>query len=293
MANPNNALGTNGAFGGRTSPNAFNDVLALFKASGILNGWAISPSSGMTIAIGGDGENRDVAIAEDNTGNKTTIDNISGEPVELEISSAPASNSRIDAIVAYVNNPPEGTSTAIDNPGAVGLLDVVGTTASSPTAPTDSDIRSAITADGASGTTAYYVILGYVTVASGTTDITSNMITAGPMAGIVSDNIDWTTTAEDFTSKISLNETPLAIRAVKFGKMVVINYAGADVSHSIGQNILTIPEGYRPATQLWFQTQFASQTGNITVNSNGRVNCNAVPVTSAARVFTTIVYFIV
>ena len=75
MTNPNNAVGTNGAFGGRTSVNAFNDGLASYSA-GIMSGWACEPSSGLTVVLGGDGNTRDVAIAEDNAGNKTTINNI-------------------------------------------------------------------------------------------------------------------------------------------------------------------------------------------------------------------------
>ena len=180
MANPNNAIGTNAAFGGRTSPNAFNDVLGAFSGRGILSGWQISPNSGMTVSLGGDGENRDVALAEDNAGNKTTINNIPGTPISLTIEAAPATNSRIDAVVAYVNNPPQGVSTETDNFSAVAILDVQGTSASSPVAPDDSAIRTAITADGASGATAYYVVLGYVTIASGTTDITANIITQAP-----------------------------------------------------------------------------------------------------------------
>ena len=82
MTNPNDAVGTNGAFGGRTSVNAFNDVLAVLS-SGILSGWACSPNSGMSVVVGGDGSNRDVAIAEDNAGNKTTINNISASPIAV------------------------------------------------------------------------------------------------------------------------------------------------------------------------------------------------------------------
>ena len=182
MANPNNAIGTNAAFGGRTSPNAFNDVLGAFKNRGILSGWVCSPNSGMSVVLGGDGISRDVAIAEDNAGNKTTVNNISGSPVSVTIGAAPASQSRIDAIVVYVENPPQGTSTATDNYDAVNILVVEGNTASTPVAPNESMIRTAITADGASGATAYYVVLAYVTVASGTTDITSEMIELGQSA---------------------------------------------------------------------------------------------------------------
>ena len=188
--NPNNAVGTNGAFGGRTSVNAFNDVLSVFNSRGIVQGWNMAPDSGMDITIGGDGSNRDVAIAQDNIGNKTTINNISEQPIPLTIPAAPATNSRIDAVVAYVDNPAEGSATATDNYGACGLIVVSGSAASSPVAPTEADIRTAITADGGAGSVAYYVVLGTVRVASGTTDISSNMLRAGAFAVVKSDNVD-------------------------------------------------------------------------------------------------------
>lgn len=196
MTNPNNAVGTNGAFGGRTSVNAFNDVLATFQGRGVLGGWGIVPSSGMTVACGGDGTNRDVAIAEDTNGNKTTINNISGSPINVTLDSAPASNSRYDAIVVYVDKPPTGAATQ-DNPECCGIIKVTGTAASTPTYPDDDTIRSAITADGASGATAYYAILGYVLVASGTTTITSGMVYAVTAATVPSNKVDWQTSTTE------------------------------------------------------------------------------------------------
>lgn len=206
MTNPNNAVGTNGAFGGRTSVNAFNDIMGAFQSRGILSGWGIVPSSGMTVSIGGNGTTRDVAVAEDAIGNKTSVNNISGTPISVTLNSAPASNSRYDAIVAYVDKPPIGNATQ-DNPECCGIIPVTGTAASTPAYPDDAAIRSAITADGASGATAYYVVLGYVLVASGTTAITSAMITAGLSpttnamvdtaniqdGAVTSDKIDFTT----------------------------------------------------------------------------------------------------
>lgn len=185
--NPNNAVGTNGAYSGRTSPNALNDVLASFTGRGILSGWACVPDSGMDVTVGGDGSHRDVAIAEDNAGNKVTVNNISQSPVSVTIPAAPANNSRIDSIVAYVENPPMGTSTDTDNPGTVGLIVVSGTVASTPVAPTDNQIRTGITADGAAGSTAYYVVLANVTVPNGITTITSTNISAGDEA--ITDNV--------------------------------------------------------------------------------------------------------
>lgn len=188
--NPNNAVGTNGAFGGRTSVNAFNDVLSIFNGRGIVQGWDMAPNEGMIINIGGDGTTRDVAVAEDNIGNKTTINNISEEPIALTIPAAPAASSRIDAVVAYVDNPAQGSATETDNPAACGLIVVEGTVTTTPTAPDEEAIRTAITADGGAGTVAYYVVLGTVTVASGTTDISANMLTKGGYAAVTSDNVD-------------------------------------------------------------------------------------------------------
>lgn len=181
MTNPGNAVGTNAAYGGRTSTNAFNDVLGAYTR-GVLNGWQCVPKSGLTVSIGGDGATRDVAIAEDNIGDRTTINNISGAPIDVTIGAAPGANSRIDAIVAYVDNPAQGDDSTADNPAACGLITVKGTASSNPVQPTENAIRTAITSDGASGPTAYYVVLATVTIASGTTDIDSSMIKAGTSA---------------------------------------------------------------------------------------------------------------
>ena len=217
--NPNNAVGTNGAFGGRTSVNAFNDVLSIFNSRGIVQGWDMAPDSGMNITIGGNGTVRDVAIAQDNIGNKTTINNISEQPIPLTIPAAPATNSRIDAVVAYVDNPAEGSATITDNYGACGLIVVSGTAASSPSVPSEADIRTAITADGGAGTVAYYVVLGTVRVATGTTDISANMLTKGAYAGVTSDNVDFTT----FNGKITT--AMLANTAVTAGKIDFSTFA--------------------------------------------------------------------
>lgn len=192
MTNPDNAIGTNAAYDGRTSVNAFNDDLASYSA-GILSGWACVPNTGLTVSLGG-GSDRDVAIAEDNNGNKTTINNISGSAVDVTMPAAPASNTRIDLVVAYVDNPPQGNSTTADNPDACGIIPVSGTPSAIPVAPNDGAIRTAITADGASGATAYYVVLANITIANGTTDLTSDDIQAGDSAGIGPNNIDFTTT---------------------------------------------------------------------------------------------------
>jgi hypothetical protein len=198
MTNPDNAVGTNAAYGGRTSVNAFNDDLSAWSR-GIMSGWACTPDGGLVVSLGGNGTDRDVAVAEDNVGNKTSINNISAAPIKLTMSAAPGSGTRLDSIVAYVDASPQGSATITDNYEACGLIVVQGTPSASPVAPTENEIRSAITSDGASGPTAYYVVLATITMASGTTDITDGEIATGGAAGLVgegiitADNIDFAT----------------------------------------------------------------------------------------------------
>lgn len=211
MTNPNNAIGTNAAFNGRTSPNALNDIAASLT-SGIVSGWTCSPKAGMTVQLGGSASVRDVALAEDNAGDKLTINNRSGAPVEVTLSGAPATNNRIDAIVAYVDNPSTGDDTTTDNPSTCGIIAVSGTVAANPVAPNDTAIRAAITTDGATGGVAYYVILATILVGTNVTTIGSGVITQGNAAqslaaiadgsvttakladdAVTSQKVDWTT----------------------------------------------------------------------------------------------------
>ena len=258
-SNPNNAIGTNAAYDGRTSVNAFNDIMGLLSR-GVLSGWECVPKSGMTVSIGGTSGMRDVAIAEDNNGNRTSINNISGVAVDVTISAAPASNSRIDLIVAYVDNPPTGTSTDTDNPGACGIITVEGTAAATPTAPDDSDIRTAITADGASGTTAYYVVLASLTIPSGTTDITTGEINPGDQAILAKAGVV-TTDAIDYGTIDSWKDMKVASRTVALGYGISVNLRrigkivlvyGSVVAPSVPAQDTkiaeTMPAGYRPTT---------------------------------------------
>lgn len=199
MTNPNNAIGTNGAFSGRTSPNALNDILGAFS-KGIVSGWTCSPKTGMTVQLGGSASTRDVALAEDNAGNKLTIDNRSGAPVEVTLSGAPATNNRIDVIVAYVDNPSTGDDTTTDNPTACGIIAVSGTVAANPAAPSDAQIRSAITTDGATGGVAYYVVLATILVGTNVTTIGSGVITQGASAQSLADIADGSVTTPKLAS---------------------------------------------------------------------------------------------
>lgn len=281
MANPSNAIGTNGAFGGRTSVNALNDVLATFTGAGVISGWAITPSSGMTVQIGGQSGLRDVAIAEDNNGNRTTLDNISQAPVEVEISSAPSTNSRMDAIVGYVENPPQGSATVLDNPSACGILAVSGTASSSPSAPTDSAIRTALTGLGINGATAYYAILGYVTVPSGTTDIDATMISAVPYTSlntannigsgqISADKVDFATIVGGIRSGLAGVQT-LSSTAQQNTLNVSVTREQWGVGFSQGANAIRITSGINKVIasgQVYFFENVGTSNSSLTMTIN-------------------------
>lgn len=239
MTNPNNAIGTNGAFDGRTSPNALNDLTAAFTR-GIVSGWNCEPKSGMTVQLGGSASVRDVALAEDNAGDKLTINNRSGAPVEITLDGAPATNNRIDAIVAYVDNPSTGDGNTTDNPTSCGIIAVSGTVAANPTAPTDEQIRSAITTDGATGGVAYYVILATIRVGTSVTTIGSGVITQGTLAAladgsvttdsladgaVTSGKVDWSTfkfQAPDYSNGTSISNSTNTWTAPKCGVVAAV-----------------------------------------------------------------------
>lgn len=173
MTNPSDAVGTNGAYGGRTSVDALNDVLGTFSGAGVLSGWNVRADSGMSVLVGGQSGVRDVAVAEDQLGDRTTVNNRLGSPISLTLESSSPSTARVDSIVLYVNKPATVTTTDIDNPGVCGIIAVNGTTV----APTDADIRSAITADGGTGATAYFVVIADITIPASATVITNTNIT--------------------------------------------------------------------------------------------------------------------
>lgn len=243
MTNPDQTVGTNAGFNGRTTPNAMNDILGAFSR-GRISGWACSPKSGMTVQLGGNGTTRDVAIAEDNAGNRLTIDNRTATPVEITLAGAPATGNRIDSIVAYIANPPQGAgATSADFPDAVGIIAVQGTASGTPSAPNEATIRAGITADGASGASAYYVVLANITVGQGVTAIGSGAITAGAYAQLSTSIVDPTPADGSITTaKLANGAVTTAKLAPDATGMV---YLGATVLTATADSItFTAPTTY-------------------------------------------------
>lgn len=311
MTNPNNAIGTNAAFNGRTSPNALNDIAASLT-SGIVSGWTCSPKAGMTVQLGGSASVRDVALAEDNAGDKLTINNRSGAPVEVTLSGAPATNNRIDAIVAYVDNPSTGDDTTTDNPSTCGIIAVSGTVAANPVAPNDTAIRAAITTDGATGGVAYYVILATILVGTNVTTIGSGVITQGNAAqslaaiadgsvttakladdAVTSQKVDWTTMPGDTPENITVTfkfgstttgtGTAKAVRLSKDGLTAVIfngstgfNDAGTgarQISWTLSKTFTSVVGG---SVNSWYAGNADAYLSFSNISSSGGGDCYVV-----------------
>jgi len=192
MTNPDNIVRVRARNGGRASVYEANGWCQAY-GSGILEGTGVVQNTvaNMTVLVGGSSSKPDVLIAQNPSGYKIALDLVGQQPVTI---TAPASNSRISAIVAYTDDLAlESTEdTVTGSPASCGLIVVNGNTSASPSAPTDTQIRSAITSDGATGSQASYAIIATIRVASNTTSITNALITRN-QAGVQSSKIDFTT----------------------------------------------------------------------------------------------------
>lgn len=192
MTNPDNIVRVRARNGGRASVYEANGWCQAY-GSGILEGTGVVQNTvaNMTVLVGGSSSKPDVLIAQNPAGYKIALDLVGQQPVTI---TAPASNSRISAIVAYTDDLAlESTEdTVTGSPASCGLIVVNGSSSASPNAPTDTQIRNAITSDGATGSQASYAIIATIKVASNTTSITDALITRN-QAGVQSPKIDFTT----------------------------------------------------------------------------------------------------
>ena len=192
MTNPNNIVRVRARNGGRASVYEANAWAQGFSM-GILEGYGVTQntSADMNVLVGGSATKPDVLIAQNPAGYKIALDIIGRQAVAI---TAPASNSRISAIVAYTNDLSLSTTQddVTGSPASCGLIVVNGTAAANPVAPTDSQIRKAITSDGATGSQAAYCVIATIKVASNTTLITNSLISTN-QAAIGAKNIDFAT----------------------------------------------------------------------------------------------------
>lgn len=192
MTNPDNIVRVRARNGGRASIYEANGWGQAYS-TGLLEGNGVkqNTSADMNVLVGGSAAKPDVVLAENPAGYKMALDLVGQQAVAI---TAPASNKRISAIVAYTDDPslPSTEDTVTGSPASCGLIVVNGTASVSPSEPTDNQIRTAITADGATGSQAAYCVIATIEVASDTSIITDSLITI-KRAGIGSANIDFST----------------------------------------------------------------------------------------------------
>ena len=128
--------------------------------------------AGMSIQIGGgdDVDSAAIFISSD----RAVLLSTDGTPQKVTIPTAPASGSRIDAVVSYIDtSSPSAEDETPGTPEYVHTIVVSGTASGSPSAPTDAQIVSALPA----GANAKYYRWCDVRVAQGATTITNSNIT--------------------------------------------------------------------------------------------------------------------
>lgn len=255
MTNPDNIVRVRARNGGRASVYEANAWCQPFS-TGLVegNGVVQNTSADMNVLVGGSTTKPDVLIAENASGYKIALDIVGQQAIPI---TAPASNSRISAIVAYTDDLslPTTEDAVTGSPASCGLIVVNGAASASPSAPTDAQIRNAITADGATGSQATYSVMATIEVANTTTAITDSLITTN-CAGIVSRNVDFSTFFG--TKGMPIKETIIHagiagnLKVIRIGNICIANGSNVIQSWPTGNRIFTnayVPAGFTPVAE--------------------------------------------
>jgi len=288
MTNPDNIVRVRARNGGRASVYEANGWAQAYT-SGLLegNGVTQNTSADMNVLVGGSPSKPDVVLAENPAGYRIALDIVGQQAVAI---TAPASNSRISAIVAYTDDLSLATTedTVTGSPASCGLIVVNGTAGSTPAEPTDAQIRTAITADGATGSQAAYCVIAIILVENTTTIITDSLITINNVTLaankiVQANNIDFATMPSNYseteidTGYTWINGKAIYKKTIDFGALSNTSYK--EVAHNISnlgyiikiectaQNssgtTISIPDGGNSWVDLWVSsTKITIQTGS-------------------------------
>lgn len=291
MTNPDNIVRVRARNGGRASVYEANGWAQAYT-SGLLegNGVTQNTSADMNVLVGGSATKPDVVLAINPADYRIGLDIVGQQAIAI---TAPASNSRISAIVAYTDDLSLATTedTVTGSPSSCGLIVVNGTASASPSEPTDNQIRTAITADGATGSQASYCIIATILVESTTTTITDSMITI-KRAQIGSQNIDFTTFDSGWkkiTLPSTMTEEGSLTRGLWYRNMNGIVHLYGQVkkssgSFSQGETIAVLPEEamlyFNPDQPNESQPLIGATAGGVLVrvsvyNNNNTISYNA------------------
>lgn len=236
--------------------------------------------AGMSIKIGGTSEPDSAVLVVAPVG-KPVLLSTDGTAQEVTIPTAPATGSRIDAVVSYIDttSPTPETETP-GTPEYVHTIVVQGTAASNPSEPTNEQIVAALPA-GAGGT--YYRWCD-VRVAAGQTVITNGDITdKKPTRPIV-----YSESILDLVYKGG-SSIPMAIKdavmmwsvpctLARVGNLVLLQINGNCIGtpDRIGTSSETLPVGFRPAFRVNTAGYISASDGSMvilatSVDPNGQI----------------------
>ena len=248
----------------------------LFSGRGVIR----NTVADMNVLVGGTTDNPDVVLGKLPSGFLIALDIVGQQVIRI---TAPSSNKRIASVVAYSDNIAlNSTDTnTTGSPSSCGLIVVYGSTSATPVAPTESQIRQAVTQDGATGSQAVIAVIANITTESSTTTITDEMIAIN-YGKLSSHSIDFTTmpgnkytTTEQDTGKKWVNGKSIYQKSITFNT----TGSGAEETGANNENfsyidtlisldaILNMPNGERypnsytnpsaPSLQ-YFQLKFAN-----------------------------------
>ena len=213
----------------------------LFSGRGVVR----NTVADMNVLVGGTTDNPDVVLGRLPSGFLIALDIVGQQVIRI---TAPSSNKRIASVVAYSDNVAlNSTDTnTTGSPSSCGLIVVYGSTSATPVAPTESQIRQAVTQDGATGSQAVIAVIANITTESFTTTITDEMIAIN-YGKLSSHSIDLTTmpdnkytTAEQDTGKKWID-----------GRTIYRKVVRGTVNMTGGYNTSKLPHGIQGLTNKW------------------------------------------
>lgn len=213
----------------------------LFSGRGVIR----NTVADMNVLVGGTTDNPDVVLGKLPSGFLIALDIVGQQVIRI---TAPSSNKRIASVVAYSDNIAlNSTDTnTTGSPSSCGLIVVYGPTSATPVAPTESQIRQAVTQDGATGSQAVIAVIANITTESSTTTITDEMIAIN-YGQLSSHSIDLTTmpdnkytTAEQDTGKKWIDGRTIYRKVVRG----TVNMTGS-------YNTSKLPHGIQGLTNKW------------------------------------------
>ena len=171
----------------------------LFSGRGVIR----NTVADMNVLVGGTTDNPDVVLGKLPSGFLIALDIVGQQVIRI---TAPSSNKRIASVVAYSDNIAlNSTDTnTTGSPSSCGLIVVYGSTSATPVAPTESQIRQAVTQDGATGSQAVIAVIANITTESSTTTITDEMIAIN-YSQLSSHSIDFTTMPDNKYKTIEID----------------------------------------------------------------------------------------